>query len=172
MAGPVISSTGCDVASWAPLGTSATDCPFLPGSSVEDGNPRLLPQHPCFACWLQDRPANRPEHPDGAVPPEAGAHLLRAGACMPLCTGGEGMEMLYAKDLKCSPVQALTTAREHWYLGAIYHQQLIPWMELVLTQIYAPGGQVSIPLCSSGCFRAPPAPECSRCLLEFLTPYG
>lgn len=87
MAGLVISSTVCDVASWASLGMSAADYPFLPGSSVEDGNPRLLSQHPCFAYWLQDRPANRPEHPDGAVPPEAGTHLIRAGVCAPRCVG-------------------------------------------------------------------------------------
>lgn len=50
--------------------------PFLPQPSVENRNPRLLSQHPGFAYWLQDRSANRPEHSDGAFPPEAGAHLL------------------------------------------------------------------------------------------------
>lgn len=49
---------------------------FSLGASVEDRNLRLLSQHPCFAYWLQDRPENRPEYTDGAVPPEASTYLL------------------------------------------------------------------------------------------------
>ena len=51
--------------------------PFIP--VVEDRDPGLLPQHAGAAHRLQDGPADRPEHPDGALAPKAGAHLLRAG---------------------------------------------------------------------------------------------
>lgn len=138
----------CDVANWASLGMLVTDCPlfllpptFLHGSSVEDRNPRLLSQHPCFAYRLQDRPTNRPEHPDGAVPPEAGTHLVRAGVCAPLCVG-VGWRRLQAKDMERGPYSnSLTAARENWYSGgAIYNQQPVTWIEVVpFTLIYAIG---------------------------------
>lgn len=74
----------CNVASQASPGICLPLTPpfllllpfFLLDPSVEDRNPRLLSQYARFAHWLQDRPANRPEYSDGAVPPEAGAHLL------------------------------------------------------------------------------------------------
>ena len=49
------------------------------GSTVEDRDPGLLPQHTHPSHWLQDRPAYRRVHADGAVQSEADPHHSRAG---------------------------------------------------------------------------------------------
>ncbi|XP_041328509.1 rho-related GTP-binding protein Rho6 isoform X2 [Pyrgilauda ruficollis] len=59
--------------------------------SVEDRNPGLLPQHAGAAHRLQDGPEDRPEHAAGALAPETGTHLLRAGLCGRPAAGSRGL---------------------------------------------------------------------------------